>query len=816
MRKITYYSLAAALVLLFTPHALAALNTISYTANYNSSPTIGTDTLGGVTYATVSYDGLYNGGDPGKPSLPIEYIRFSVPYNATNFTVSASPGRWVNHTLSNLIYPCQAPWIPDETGTPHPITLPDTASYYSGTTYPSQFAWVVDEGFLAGENHIVTVAVMPFSYTHTSTSDVVKKARYMNVWLDYTLSDTLSMYPIVRNDSALRQEGYELTQSMVVNPNQVTSFAPADLAISFDSIGGIIGPLNGGYGLNGGGGQVIPSNPPTPGDYYEDSTLVNPDYEYNDTVDIYNYLIITSQELAYSVRRLAALKSQKGYRVKIMTLDEIYSHPASQFGMIDKNSSGRDSIWDAPGSGKIRQFLRFAFQECGTEYVLLVGSDIPGRVDSTATLIPGVYDKFLTDWHYCELNNNLLLHKYYTYPYGKETYPDLYVGRILAKTPEQVENYTDKLFRYEMNPGGELDSAMYVTKALFTAGIDFKKKFAETIPKWASVFTDRDTIFERVNDDYPKGRDVINVLNANHYGCMFSQNHGSETSIKTYGRDYMNRRYFVWANDNIENGDTTETGNGLNSILNKQFPMIYYSLACSTMPFDYEGLSFGESFTTGKDYGGPVYMGNTHTIYDAPAREMMDNFCNELPKNNYILAKADIFAKSGKSLASNPSDSKVHNFLGDPSLQMWSNDLRRFENIVVSRTNSSITISGIDTIGVSIALINNYKRRKLATVSSSSVTLNGVSPNSSIMLYKHNYIPYMPPMVLQNTIIRNSQYVIVGDVIAGNSVDNGRTDGDVIIKNGIKYEIESSGEVRLEDGFKVEKNAELIIRPAVF
>ena len=274
MRKITYYSLAAALVLLFAPHALAVLNTISYTANYNSSPTIGTDTLGGVTYATVSYDGLYNGGDPGKPSLPIEYIRFSVPYNATNFTVSASPGRWVNHTLSNLIYPCQAPWIPDETGTPHPITLPDTASYYSGTTYPSQFAWVVDEGFLAGENHIVTVAVMPFSYTHTSTSDVVKKARYMNVWLDYTLSDTLSMYPIVRNDSALRQEGYELTQSMVVNPNQVTSFAPADLAISFDSIGGIIGPLNGGYGLNGGGGQVIPPDPPTPGDYYEDSTLV--------------------------------------------------------------------------------------------------------------------------------------------------------------------------------------------------------------------------------------------------------------------------------------------------------------------------------------------------------------------------------------------------------------------------------------------------------------------------------------------------------------------------------------------------------------
>ena len=36
-------------------------------------------------------------------------------------------------------------------------------------------------------------------------------------------------------------------------------------------------------------------------------------------------------------------------------------------------------------------------------------------------------------------------------------------------------------------------------------------------------------------------------------------------------------------------------------------------------------------------------------------------------------------------------------------------------------------------------------------------------------------------MVLLNTTIGNSQYVIVSDVVAGNHVDSGRTAGDMII-----------------------------------
>lgn len=86
------------------------------------------------------------------------------------------------------------------------------------------------------------------------------------------------------------------------------------------------------------------------------------------------------------------------------------------------------------------------------------------------------------------------------------------------------------------------------------------------------------------------------------------------------------------------------------------------------------------------------------------------------------------------------------------------------------------------------------------------------------MLYKHNYIPYIAPLLLQNYTITHSQYVIASDVTAGKfvDVDSGRTNGDVIVKNDVEYEIEATGTVRLEGGFIVEKGATFVVNPSCF
>ena len=69
---------------------------------------------------------------------------------------------------------------------------------------------------------------------------------------------------------------------------------------------------------------------------------------------------------------------------------------------------------------------------------------------------------------------------------------------------------------------------------------------------------------------------------------------------------------------------------------------------------------------------------------------------------------------------------------------------------------------------------------------------------------------------LQNTTIRNSQYIIASDVVAGRSVDSGRTAGDVTIAAGVDYEIEHKGTVTLAPGFKVEKGATLSVIPSEY
>ena len=71
-------------------------------------------------------------------------------------------------------------------------------------------------------------------------------------------------------------------------------------------------------------------------------------------------------------------------------------------------------------------------------------------------------------------------------------------------------------------------------------------------------------------------------------------------------------------------------------------------------------------------------------------------------------------------------------------------------------------------------------------------------------------------------VIRNSGHAEVGvnpstnDMIAGRSVESTRAIGDVVVQSGVEYEIEASGTVTLQDGFKVEKGATFAIYPSSF
>ena len=778
--------------------AAGFLNRISYTVNYDySNLTVGTDTLGGVTYATVSYDGLYNSGAPGMPSLPIDYFKFSVPYNATNFTVVASGLRQINQNLDYMVYPCQMPWFPD--GSPAPaITLPDTAAYFSGNSYPTQMAWIADEGFLAGENHIVTVAVMPLRYTHSATADVLSKARICNLVLSYDLSDSLAMYPIVRNDSLLREEGYQLTQSMVVNPGQVKGFAPAytfhpgsGSIIDSGIQGGIDGDVINGGGYAGGDGPTPIDSlllPPNGVDTTGIATDLILDYS-----NYYPYLIVTTSDLKHAVRRIAALKCQKGCNVKVVTMDEVLSSMFSGNG--DVVGQGRFAhLTNTTVVGKLRQFIRNYHNFFGTKYVLLAGDDIPYYL----------YYGELTDMYFSDLTADWIQSVDYM--------PELYVGRITSENEEEVDNYTDKLFRYELNPGH--GNTSYLRKAFFSEGREFKDSLNEFRSSLSSIYPNPVIINDSINNnsEYPKGKNIIDTLRSNPVSFICIYNHGDITRTRVYGYDNDSNIYFIKAQT------TFNGGNGLNCLQNKSHPMIYFSPSCATIPFDNPNhLTFGESFINGKDYGGPVYIGYTRTVTTRYGSMLTNAFArrfkngDEKPCVAFSLSKMDVadensvFAKRDQV------------YFGDPELDLWTDNPQSYSNVEVVRTNDTLTISRLSTDPIIIGYQKRNKHFETKISTSQTIILQDALPNSTIMLYKHNHIPYIAPLKLQNEMIEDSRYIIANDVIAGNSIDtNNRTSGDLIVTSGVEFEIESSGTITLEDGFKVEKGATFAVYPSCF
>ena len=795
MKKILL-KLCAVVMVVMAPLSMRALNTIIYNATYDlSNLTVGTDTLGGVTYTTVHYDGLYNYGEPGTPSLPVDYIRFSVPWNATNFTVTTSLLSNHIHKVSHMVYPCQPLRLMCDT-TPVVIALPDSSAYYSNSYFPTHNAWIADEGFLAGENHIVTVAVMPVSYKHSRIGNTyyndLKETQTVRLTLSYQLSDSLAMYPIVRQDTALRREGYALTRSMVVNPTNVEAYAPIDAVM--DSMGIII--PNPGDGLNWDPNPHV--EPIDSGNISHDS--INSNFAY---IDYYPYVIVTTNELYHSVRRIAALKRQKGYKVKVVTIEEVLNDPDARFGDLIRQPDGTYLAVDTTSAGKLRQYLKNCFRLNGTEYVLLAGTDVPYKRTTFEDR------EYVTDFCFIDLSADWD-EKDESYPL-LDHFPELYVGRVLSRTSNQIDNYTDKLFRYELNPGD--GDYSYLTKVMLLTGRDFydgywfAKGFLGSIYQDIIEFKDSNGN----NSMHPNGKDIIDTLNAERIGLASIFNHGVPTMIRTYGEDAYGHI------SRVHSYSSQSDGNGLNCLTNKKYPMIFYAVACKTVPFDYQSdMNLGESFTTGKDYGGPAYIGYTRKVNSVCIMSLFESFASLLHqgKYDYKLGKIDAFSR--ESHRNMHPEVLAHAYLGDPSLEIWTDVPQEFSNISLTRTDHSIKISGIDANSTIFACYSNDGKILSDTISTDSVTLRTISPNSTVMLYKHNYIPYIAPLVLQKANLDHSQYVIASDVTAGSNVDSGRTNGDVVVKAGVEYEIEASGTVTLQDGFKVEKGATFAVYPSSF
>lgn len=751
---------------------------------------IDTTVVDSVSYLKINYPDLWGEGNIGSPELPVHYLRFSVPYDAAGFTVTVTGENAVTEQYALPVYPVQPPVSTDESAIGQPFVLPDSDLYDSDQYWPAAPAQVAGEGFLDGDNHIVTVAVWPVSYAPASGE--IRFRHSVTIRLDYTVGNE-NMASVSTRTSALRavtrrssqgvnRWGREQTKLMVVNPSQVDGFAPATVSRT-----------------------VSPR-----------TVTALPDYEYT---------VITSRELAPAFDRLIGWKRQKGYSAGVVCIEDILACPDFQDGDLVSNIDD--------DAGKLRAYLKYAYGFGDLRYVLLAGdyTVLPIRYgcgynySSSASI--STDSKIPTDLYFSDFNGNW--NEDGDSHYGEpehdnvDFYPEIFVGRLLCTTPQEIENYTEKLLLYERNPGN--GDYSYLQKAFYHQCDHLQQEHEADLvaTQFEPIFPDF-TIFQEypsfdaAEPTFPTGSEVIAEMN-NRYGFFSWHGHGNPGGIGTKSNgNHVNACYGIVAIQGEEWYHVEENNNGLNNLTNQDYPAIAYATACDVTPFDiFENYSVtynvGSSFTVAGLYGGPAFLGNTRSGWVGISGELENLFVEQIKSGNYQIGMAEALSKVSFTYDRFPRwCSLTHHLIGCPEFEMWTGIPTEYSGITVSRTDNSITVAGNGLDSSRVALTSGiYALPEVRTVTGTSVTFTDVSPNSGIMVYKHNAIPYVAPLYLQNDTIRSSQYFLVNDIHIGRAVDANRSEGNVVIESGT-LTFESNGDVWIGDGLVIQYGATLVIK----
>ena len=728
----------------------------------------------GNTYANLSYEDCSANDSVGTPSLPYRILRFIVPNEPVSFSIDINASGSIPIDLSAPLLPIQAP-IPTSLNSARSEFIP--SSFVTSGAYPEKIAQIIDEGYLDGDKRILTVKVTPVQYVASSNQLLFHSSVGFTINYNYNNVSSRNVARRISPIASPPRETAELTKML-------------DFVENKSDINRILNSRS----------QVRATA----------STMNLPAYE---------YVVITSRSLAPYFRRLVDWKRQKGLNAGIVTMQDILSDA----------SITKDEVSNlSDDAGKLRQYLKLAYDK-GTRYVLLGGRKefVPIRY---GTDYYGGNVQIPSDLYFSDLNSNW--NRDGDSDLGEESdkldyNPELYVGRLLCRDGQEINNYIDKLLLYEQNPG-KGDYA-YLKKALYMESDQMQqKKQGETIAnEFYTIFPDTTILRELPRPDsiptYPTGKDVINLMNNRFHGFVSCFAHGSPSGVKAKS-NYVNKsgHYLVNAREGVYPSprNEVETGNGLDNLINFNYPSVFYSTACSVVPYDIyvDGdvtydmkYNVGESFTVGGKYGGVAFLGNTREGWVTPSAELEKIFVNRMKSLSGKIGQAEAFSKADYKGSDFHWLALTHNLIGCPEFEMWTDIPSLFTNVAVTRSLNRLTVNtGVD--GTNISLRGLFSDQRIYAQVGRVVTFYPLPKNYVLTLYKHDYIPYVAPIYLQNESVTGTHYIKGRQITTGNSVDSTKATGDFVVKSGSDIVLEISEGITLDAGTEIELGASFEIK----
>jgi hypothetical protein len=165
----------------------------------------------------------------------------------------------------------------------------------------------------------------------------------------------------------------------------------------------------------------------------------------NSTSNGADHIIIAPEEFRSAIETLSAFRQNQGLRVKVASIEDIYNE--FNYGITDPAA--------------IRDFLKAAYerwQRPAPSYVLLVGDasvDYRGYLGSGKKSLVPTHLSF-TDGLGLTPDDN-----WFACIAGKDSLPDLLIGRIPGSSPETVTEVVNKIIDYEQSSGYQPRAALF-------------------------------------------------------------------------------------------------------------------------------------------------------------------------------------------------------------------------------------------------------------------------------------------------------------------------------------------------------------------
>ncbi len=609
----------------------------------------------GKLYTCAKWNKLTNISEPGEASLPVKIFRLIVPTLSTNFSAritSVSKPDLIK--ITEPIYPAQKATVVGSIT--NEIFEECKGMEYLLDKNPAPKIEILDDTFIDGDKHIVSLKVTPVTYAgKTSMLNVYSR---ISVDLNYDLCDYGDLKETVLHPPV--SSSFMDLSSLVENPDMIRKVTKSNVQSS------------------------------------------SPDY----------YCIVTSDVFVNDFEDLKIWKSQKGYKVDVVSIESIIS---------EFKSKNPNTVIDPQYI--LREYLKEKFNIHGAFFCLLAGdyftnfpifklrndyvrveySD-PGLVYNSNKFVPSdcyfsdlTHDYLLTEWHGSNDNYGLLSDFSYA--------PEIYCGRLLCHSSDDIKNYIEKLIIYESFPGrGEDD---YLDSLVVFNQYDMASdKHGEAVcQRWGNTFSKKNLMIDtyypnssNAMEPSPKGKDVI--LAISQAGFSSWGGHGNPGSVITSA--YKGNQEAIYPAEAIvalneyTRQDVYVYGqkdNGLDRMSNINKPAVGYSISCNLVPFDnmarnessYYNIPYnmGSSFTCGGSYGGIALIANTRYTYSSIGFNNEQLFAAEQEllfidfiKNNFkigISHALSLYNCFNASLKSNTDKivSAGCSLIGDPEFDVW-------------------------------------------------------------------------------------------------------------------------------------------------